>query len=363
MRTDFPNLNHHPDETFRTLSWTELIRLDNKLEANGKSSKKLTEKLAKNLEKIKSNPQKIEAGEDNRSDILHKARFLGGHTCRNTEIWLQARKTIGLTGLDPISRYDTESVGMSSNINSHIWASLHNPGSKEISIKMLSPNGLKETRGSGDKNATAIKKDFENSNEIRLALTTLKTACHFIHPWNFSFAALEFFLSSVQFGEKELQNKNNKLSFLCDFIDDVISFNAEAWDDAKPFMQANEISNKWVSEMLLKFPRTGQKQDNFDKGKKSPSSSKNPSNNKPFPKTDRSFLTVCAGGSTSTFAQSKLTIPIPPLGILPKSSNTNAPTRTPPTKSTAWQITPCLTTSDLDANLGLVFLPTFCEFL
>ena len=162
MRTDFPNLNHHPDETFRTLSWTELIRLDNKLKANGKSSKKLTEKLAKNLEKIKSNPQKIEAGEDNRSDILHKARFLGGHTCRNTEIWLQARKTIGLTGLDPISRYDTESVGMSSNINSHIWASLHNPGSKDISIKMLSPNGLKETRGSGDKNATAIKKDFEN---------------------------------------------------------------------------------------------------------------------------------------------------------------------------------------------------------
>ena len=288
MRTDFPNLNHHPDETFRTLSWTELIRLDNKLEANGKSSKKLTEKLAKNLEKIKSNPQKIEAGEDNRSDILHKARFLGGHTCRNTEIWLQARKTIGLTGLDPISRYDTESVGMSSNINSHIWASLHNPGSKEISIKMLSPNGLKETRGSGDKNATAIKKDFENSNEIRLALTTLKTACHFIHPWNFSFGALEFFLSSVQFEEKELQNKNNKLSFLCDFIDDVISFNTEAWDDAKPFMQANEISNKWVSEILLKFPRTGQKQDNFDKGKKSPSSSKNPSNNKPFP--NRPFI-------------------------------------------------------------------------
>jgi len=62
MRSDFPNLNHHHDDTFRTLSWTELIRLDNKLEANGKSSKKLTEKLAKNLEKLKKNPQKSRPG-------------------------------------------------------------------------------------------------------------------------------------------------------------------------------------------------------------------------------------------------------------------------------------------------------------
>ena len=65
-------------------------------------------------------------------------------------------------------------------------------------------------------------------------------------------------------------------------------------------------------------------------------------------RTDRSFLTVCAGGSTSTFAPAKPTIPVPPLGIQPKSSNTNVPTRTPPTKSTAWRITLCLTTNDLD---------------
>jgi hypothetical protein len=62
-----------------------LIRLDKKLEGSAKSTKKLTEKLSKNLDKIKKFPKKIPAGEDNRTDILHEARFLGGHTPVDTQ--------------------------------------------------------------------------------------------------------------------------------------------------------------------------------------------------------------------------------------------------------------------------------------
>ena len=76
-------------------------------------------------------------------------------------------------------------------------------------------------------------------------------------------------------------------------------------------------------------------------------------------RTDRSFLTVCADGSTSTFAPANPTIPVPPLGIQPKSSNTNVPTRTPQTKSTAWRITLCLTTNDLDVFWVWFFCPPF----
>lgn len=36
------------------------------------------QKLATNAEAIKSNPVRIEAGEDNRFQRLHSARFLGG---------------------------------------------------------------------------------------------------------------------------------------------------------------------------------------------------------------------------------------------------------------------------------------------
>ena len=260
MRADFPNLNHHPDDTFRTLSWTELMRLDSKLEANGKSSKKLTEKLAKNLEKMKNNPKTFPESKDNRTDILHEARFIGGHSCNNDDIWLKARSLIGLTGLEPISRYDAENVGLNSNINSHIWANLHNPGSKEISIRMLSPNGLKESRNYADKNNTPSKKDFENFNDLRQAMATLRTANHFIHPWNFAYVTLEYFLITVQYGEKEIGSTQIKLNFVSDFIDDIISHNAEAWDDAKPHLNFNGISNRWISETMLKLPKNTNKQ-------------------------------------------------------------------------------------------------------
>jgi hypothetical protein len=271
MRADLPNLSHHPDETFRTLSWTELMRLDSKLESNSKSSKKLTERLAKNLEKMKKCPVKVEAGEDNRADILHAARFLGGHTCKHTEIWLQARKTIGLTGPEPISRYDSEAIGLSSHINSHIWAQIHNPGSKEISIKMLSPQALKIARGASDKESASTKKDFESVSEISLALSALKTAIHCVHPWNFSVVILEFFLETMQFGEKDISNKSQRISFLTDFIDEVLMHNAEAWDDSKPFLISTELSNRWLTGIMLKFPRAGSSksssQDNQEKAK------------------------------------------------------------------------------------------------
>ena len=94
--------------------------------------------MQKNLEKIKKKTVKVEAGEDNRSNNLHESRFIGGHICQNSEIWLKARESIGIAGLDPISRYDSEGVGLSGHINSHIWALLHNPGAKEISITRLS---------------------------------------------------------------------------------------------------------------------------------------------------------------------------------------------------------------------------------
>jgi hypothetical protein len=215
-------LAHHSDKTFRTCSLTELIRLDKKLEGSAKSAKKLTEKLSKNLEKIKKFPKKIPAGEDNHADILHEARFLGGHTCGHTEIWLQARKQIGLTGLDPISRYDSECIGMSSHINNFVWSQLHNPGSREISIRMLSPHALKEARGASDKDEAAVKKDFEDVTEMVTAMNTLTHAVHCIHPWNFSVVTLDFFLNTVQYGERETTTKSSRISFLCDFIDDVL---------------------------------------------------------------------------------------------------------------------------------------------
>ena len=258
LRNDFQNLKHHSDDTFRSLSITELIRLDSKLGKDSKSSKKLTEKLQKNHENAKKKPTQVKAGEDNRADLLHDARFLGGHTCKNEEIWLKARKTIGITGLDPIAHYDVDSVGMNDRMNSVIWAALHNPGSREISIRMLSPEALKAAMGNDDKETTSPKKDFDSILEIQIALATLRLATQFIHPWNLSVATLEFFMVSVNFGERDISDRAARIKFVCEFIDTILIRNAQAWDDSNGCWPAEKIANKWIGDLATKLPKTDQ---------------------------------------------------------------------------------------------------------
>jgi len=51
LREDLPNLNHHSDEIFQSLSWSELFKLDNKLESHGKGGKNLQTKWKKTLKR------------------------------------------------------------------------------------------------------------------------------------------------------------------------------------------------------------------------------------------------------------------------------------------------------------------------
>ena len=117
---------------------------------------------------------------------------------------------------------------MEGNLNGHVWAALHNPGAKDISIKMLAPEALKIARGESDKDAALCKKEFNSVNEIKLALSTIRTASQFIHPWNFSFATIEYFLNSVNYEEKDLGSHSEKIQFLSNFIDEVFLHNVEA---------------------------------------------------------------------------------------------------------------------------------------
>ena len=210
--------------------------------------------MQKNLEKIKKNPMKVEAGEDNRSNKLHKSRFIGGHICQNSEIWLEAGETVGIAGLDPISRYDSEGVGISGHINSHIWALLHNPGSKDISITRLSPEVLKAARTSNDRDSESCKKEFKSINEICHALASLRTATHMIHPWNMSVVTLEYFLNSVHFGERDIFSVSERVNFVTEFIDEVLLFNAKAWDDNMPFLGTSGVGQKWTRDLAVKGP-------------------------------------------------------------------------------------------------------------
>ena len=61
------------------------------------------------------------------------------------------------------------------------------------------------------------------------------------------FSTLAIFLHSVNFGERELEVRENKLVFLADFID------AQAWYKERFFMSSQEVAAKWSALILRRF--------------------------------------------------------------------------------------------------------------
>jgi hypothetical protein len=213
------------------------------------------EKLSRNLDRAKK-PKQVPAGLDNRSDVLHEARFLPGHICKHETLWIQARQTIGLTGLDPVSQYDFDSLGLAGKINSQIIAKLHNPGEKNFSLKMLAPAALDLARGLTEKEGGHPTKDFDSIQDIRMALTTLRVATRLIFPWNYAVEALDIFFTSIQYGTTEFgfRPPAPKLNFIVDFIDRILHLNSERWDDERGFLDYAEIRGRWHGELVEKFP-------------------------------------------------------------------------------------------------------------
>jgi hypothetical protein len=105
-------------------------------------------------------------------------------------------------------------------------------------------------------------------NDVRMALATLRMATQFVHPWNFSVATLDYFLTRTCFGERDFGVVNERISFVTNFIDEVLSHNAEAWDDSKPFMTAHEISTKWVAAVMLRNPKPSTSRQTQDRKQK-----------------------------------------------------------------------------------------------
>ena len=219
-----------------------------------KNNKILTEKLAENYEKIRSFPTKIEAGEDHCTGQAHESRFLRGYVGNSQDLWVQARKKMGLTGLDPISNYETVSIGLNGHVSSRVWHEVHSPSSKLLSLRMLTNASMKTAWTAQEKNNDV--KEFDSLQELKMAVVALDVCIRKVMPWNSSFATIAIFLHSVNFGEHDLAGKPNQLSFLADFVDEIVRYNAQAWDEERFFMSAQEVAAKWSALFLRKFAST-----------------------------------------------------------------------------------------------------------
>ncbi len=95
-----PALADLPEAMLKKLDLATIFQLNAALAKDKKSEAKLSvnARLNLNAKKLIESPTAIAAGVDNRRDLLHPARFLGGATCSTSEMWLTARRILGDKG-------------------------------------------------------------------------------------------------------------------------------------------------------------------------------------------------------------------------------------------------------------------------
>jgi len=139
-------------------------------------------------------------------------------------------------------------------VSCKVWNEVHSPSSKVLSIRLLTSEALKEAWNTGEKSGE--QKEFKELHELVMAVVALDHVILKVMPWNHAFATLAIFLHSVQFGEHDLAGRSDRLVFLADFIDEILRYNAQAWDEMRVFMSAQEIAAKWAAAFLRCYATT-----------------------------------------------------------------------------------------------------------
>ena len=251
LRKKFPFLADFSDEFVRSKPMETLLKIETtsiKIREMDRV-RDVDDRLSANKMAMATTSTNVPAGTDNRWTVLHPARFLPGAACSTTKLWLAARNSIGMSGHPPVGNYDLSAVGLGGCVTSKGWLELHNPSSTRLSIRMFTINNCTARAGrpsTGDSRETT-EDDIQEIGELRLALRTLRTAASFVHPWNFSFLAIENFMIQTMFCQTDLAGVEKKAALLTQFIDYVIGQNADRWRDSEPFLSTGELKSAWAS--------------------------------------------------------------------------------------------------------------------
>ncbi len=245
FKKNFPHLHNFDDDILRHASLKELTDLGKSKVSN---SKVLSNQMASNVEMLQNFPVQVEAGEDDCFGEVHKARFLRGFVGDAQAMWAQARTHLGNDGLDPIGNYEMVSLGVGDLLTPKTWCEIHKPRSMLLSCKMLSRKSVEDAWKLPDKAETP--KEFENLQDLKMALLTLENAIHKVMPWNMSFKTLFNFLHSNEFGASELGGKSSRVALLANFVDEVLRMNARNWVEKKRYLSHQDLCLKWSTFLL-----------------------------------------------------------------------------------------------------------------
>jgi hypothetical protein len=255
LRLDFPTLAKYSDDFLRSTPWESLIRGQAAtLKIRELEKGRLVEdRLTLNQDSLQSTKSKIEAGEDNRLDILHAARFLPGMACSAAKMWLMARDVIGPNGIPPISTYDMSAVGLAGYVQPKGWIEISNPGSPNMKLRLFNINNVNSSSGGGGNitfGGSSVcfgedQKEMQNVGEFKLALRAARTAMSFALPWNFSVQALEGFMHISEYCSKDLTGEAKPAVVLSQFCDFIFAENAKRWRGKEPFVAQGEMRSYW----------------------------------------------------------------------------------------------------------------------
>ncbi len=252
-----PQLGGLPDNLLKKLPLSTALQLNAALQKESKSAEKLSTnaKLTSNAQKLLKNPLTIESGVDNRKNILHPSRFLGGASCSKQEMWLLARKFLGDKGVAPLGNYDMDSIGCGGCVTPKAWLEIHNPASQELRLRhFYLPNvgssGLSAKKVALEDGADALSigeslKEIADMDGFRTALNTAREALASALPWNHSMAAIVGFMLNSNYCQADLHGNNRRAQVLTEFVDYIFGRNALNWENAQPFLGSDELAHVW----------------------------------------------------------------------------------------------------------------------
>jgi hypothetical protein len=212
-------------------------------------------KMAKNLEQLRLSPVTVPAGLDDRISQLHCARFLAGAVASGINVWLYARKIIGLDGLLPLANYDLACIGLAGSVTAKGCIEAHNPGSMNLCLKMFSPENLSTTAGAArrftladDDGTVSVGDHMKEITEMATLQHAMRALCgltRLIMPWNLSFEAIHGFLFASNFGLPELKDDPLRVHKLVRFMNYVLGVNAAAWQREEPFLTCGNLKQEF----------------------------------------------------------------------------------------------------------------------
>ena len=149
-----------------------MFQLNTALAKEKKTSERLgvNTKLTHNAKKLARTPVEVAKGVDNRRDILHPARFLGGASSALVDQWAEARRVIGEGGITAIGNYDLDAVGCGGCVSPRGWLELHNPASQDLKLKQFHmPNmasGTSSKKQEGEENTEGSKEIADAAKNV-----------------------------------------------------------------------------------------------------------------------------------------------------------------------------------------------------